>query len=99
MTTETIRADTPDQRRLHIEHLLARYPDLSGEELADLLTWVRTEASALDTGMLASDETLGAYYRRFRNDHLDTLGLAERIAVVVVAILLLAGIAAYAIMT
>lgn len=51
--------------------LLARYPDLDALELARLEHWFRKEASALDVGLLASEEALATQFRAYRKDHHD----------------------------
>lgn len=58
-------------RRAHIENLLASYPDLEPEQLKELVDWFSREASALDVGMIASNEEVKAGYERFRAEHLD----------------------------
>jgi len=67
--TEAHRA----RRRAHAEAALARYPDISPEILAELTTWFRREASALDVGLIASNEELAKPYRRFRAEQIDPL--------------------------
>ena len=61
------------ERRAHIEATLADYPHLSAERLAELLHWYRTEATALDVALVASNERISAPYARFRADHIDPL--------------------------
>lgn len=60
-----------------ISGVLARYPDITGAELGTLKSWFMREASALDVGMLASDESIAAQYQQFRADHLDRLGAQD----------------------
>lgn len=59
------------EQRAEIETALARYPDLSPERLAVIITWFRKEASALDVALIASNEAIAESYRHFRNDHID----------------------------
>ncbi len=99
MTTQTDRAETPDQRRERVELLLTRYPDLSDAEIADLLHWFRKEASALDVAMLASDESLARAYQPFRAAHLDRLSAVEIAVAVLIVALIIAGLAAFALLT
>lgn len=61
------------ERRAYIEAMLADYPHLSAERLDELLNWYRTEATALDVAMVASNEGIAAPYARFRADHIDPL--------------------------
>lgn len=67
--TEAHRA----RRRAHAEAALARYPDITPEELAELTAYFRREASALDVGLLACNEKLAEPYRRFRAEQIDPL--------------------------
>jgi len=58
-------------RRAHIEAMLADYPDVSKEQLDELLAWFNREASSLDVGMVASNEAISRGYRLFRAEHID----------------------------
>ncbi|WP_179505632.1 MULTISPECIES: hypothetical protein [unclassified Sphingomonas] len=58
-------------RRAHVEALLAAYPDVTPEEHGMLVHYFKREANALDVGMIASNDTIGRGYARFRADHLD----------------------------
>lgn len=64
-------------RRDRVVMLLARYPKLDSDELADLLRWFRREASALDVGLIASDPDLTASYESLKKDHLDRITGAD----------------------
>ena len=66
-----------EARREEMAELLARYPGLNSDELAELLHWFRKEASALDAGLIGSDEKLSAAYQSFKKDHLDRLNGAD----------------------
>ena len=72
MTTFQDGAASAD-RRAQIERRLADYPDLDEAALGELIAWFRTEASALDVAMVASNPDITEPYRRFRADHLDRL--------------------------
>lgn len=61
------------ERRAEIERALARYPHLSPEAIAELSDYFAHEASALDVGLIASNEAVAEPYRRFRERHLDPL--------------------------
>ena len=81
-----------EDRRAQIEATLANYPSVSPEQLEELLTWFRKEASSLDVALLASNEAIAKPYAQFRADHIDRwkskdvlLGIA--IAAVVIAII------------
>ena len=60
-------------RRGEIEAMLARYPHLSPEAVADLSEWFAKEASSLDIGLIACNEAIAEPYRAFRADHVDPL--------------------------
>ena len=66
-----------EARREQMAQLLARYPGLNSDELAELLHWFRKEASALDEGLISCDEKVSAAYRSFKKDHLDRLHGAD----------------------
>jgi len=79
--------------RAAMEREIARYPDLSDEELHRVLHYFRRDASALDRATIASNPEVVAQYRQLCEDHkLDKLGKVETIAVVVFGVLLLAAI-------
>jgi len=67
--TEAHRA----RRRVRIEEAIARYPDLSPETLRELTNYFAREASALDVGLIASNEAIAMPYRQFRAEHIDPL--------------------------
>jgi hypothetical protein len=81
--------ETSPRKRAHAEAILARYPELGREELADLLHWYRREASAMDVALLASNEAIRERYRAFRRDHVERFSLKEKL----VGALLVAGAA------
>jgi hypothetical protein len=53
-----------------VERTVARYPHLTPNELDHLVGWFKS-ASALDVGLVASDEEVRHAYVAFRKDHLD----------------------------
>ena len=53
-----------------VESTLARYPDVTADELTHLVGWFKV-ASALDVGLMASNEVLHDAYVAFRKEHLD----------------------------
>jgi hypothetical protein len=59
------------EERARIAALLSRYPNLAEDELAAIDRWFRKDATALDIGMLASDESIVAQYRAYRAEHYD----------------------------
>lgn len=66
-----------ETRRDQMASLLARYPGVDGDELADLLHWFKKEASALDVGLIASDPALKAPYEAIKKEHVDRLNSAD----------------------
>ena len=62
-----------------IESVLARYPDVTATELGLLKSWFKRQASALEVGMLASNEGIAEQYALFRKDHLDRIGTRDAI--------------------
>ena len=66
-----------ETRRDQMASLLARYPGVDSDDLADLLHWFKKEASALDVGLIASDPTLKAPYEAIKKDHIDRLNGAD----------------------
>jgi hypothetical protein len=58
-------------RRMEMESVLAKYPNLSEESLASLIEWFRKEASALDVATMASNPDVADRYRSFRAEHID----------------------------
>ena len=53
-----------------VERTVAGYPHLTPDELDHLLAWFKA-ASALDVGLLASNEEVHHAYLAFRRDHVD----------------------------
>lgn len=91
--TSTI-ATAVNARRAHVEALLAAYPDVTPEERQLMVNWFRSEASALDVALVASNPAAERGYRRFRSEHVDKftvkdMGYALAFAVIVAAAVLL----------
>jgi len=79
---EPVRAhlgETSPERRLRMECLMVRYPDLEPSELAELTRWYRREASAMDVALLASSDVAGAGFARFARDHIAPCNWREKI--------------------
>ncbi|HTN14666.1 MAG TPA: hypothetical protein VL094_07660 [Sphingomonadaceae bacterium] len=57
------------ERRATAERLLERYPDISGDELQQLLHYFRKEASSLDCALVSSNHNVLGKYRQFCRDH------------------------------
>lgn len=88
MNTQTSGAIGADQRG-RVAALLARYPALTTDELANVTHWFKRTATPLDVGTLASDTAIAEQYRRYRAEHLDRFGTADMLkATLFVAIFL-----------
>lgn len=85
---------SPGNRGEEVRALLARYPDLSSTEVADLKRWFRKEASALDVALLATETELAGQYRQFRRDHIDRFELRDLVNAAIFAAMIAAPIAA-----
>jgi hypothetical protein len=85
-TDQTLGGPATGDRFDYAEALLARYPQLSADELGDLQQWFRSEASAFEVASLASKDSLREPYRRFRAEHVDRLRLKD-------AVIMMAGLA------
>ena len=96
MTFQTNGEGAVTDRFDEIEATLLRYPDIDNAELADLKRWFDKEASALEVASLASKDTLRRQYGEFRAAHIDKLGGLEMAGTVLVAVILLGGIAIFA---
>ncbi|HZF45722.1 MAG TPA: hypothetical protein VEZ26_05265 [Sphingomonadaceae bacterium] len=57
------------EKRAAAERLLARYPDLTGDELERLLHYFRKDASSLDCALVSSNYEVLGKYRQFCRDH------------------------------
>ncbi|HEY6868807.1 MAG TPA: hypothetical protein VI199_03520 [Novosphingobium sp.] len=82
------------ERRAEIERALARYPHLTPEALAELADYFSREASALDVGLIASNEAVAEPYRQFRQTHLDPLRPRDWLRGALFALLTAAGLVA-----
>lgn len=92
MATQQMAAPGAD-RRAHIEGLLAEYPSLSQDQLDELNHWFTREASALDVGMIASNDAIKPGYDKFRAENLDRFTLKD-IAYGMLFAVLIAGVVA-----
>ncbi|NCP12781.1 MAG: hypothetical protein GW858_01285 [Sphingomonadales bacterium] len=97
MTKYNLGSETPQSRNPEIEALVGRYLNLNNDEIAKLKHWFSKEASAFDVATLASQESIYYGYRRFREEHVDRLGLREWVVIASIMIAFLAAsVAAYA---
>lgn len=79
------------ERIVEIEAILDHYPDVTADQLQSLLHWFRTEASAYEIGMIASNPYVADGYRRFRADHIDRFPMRNTVYAIIVLLLLSAG--------
>lgn len=70
--------ETSPERRAAIEAIVARYPDLEPGELDDLVHWYRHEASAMDVGLVASNEALSDRFGAFCRAHVAGFSLRDK---------------------
>jgi hypothetical protein len=70
--------ETSPARRAEIEALVARYPDMSPEDLAALLRWYRREASSMDVALVASNERVRPQFEAFMRDHIAPYNWKEK---------------------
>lgn len=91
MSNEPTGADGATTRA-RIEALLASYPQLEADELVELKHWFRRTASALDVGLVASNETIAPAYRAFRAAHLDGFTPADLLRALAFSAVLLTGV-------
>jgi hypothetical protein len=83
MTTLQTGADGADERT-RIATLLSRYPELPDHELDHVHAWFRQGATALDLGLLASDQAVAQQYRAYRADHYDRITPTDYIRILAV---------------
>lgn len=79
MANTSTTASAVDARRAHVEALLSAYPDVNVEERQLLVNWFRSEASALDVALVASNPAAERGYRRFRSEHVDRFSVRDMI--------------------
>lgn len=80
------------ERRVRIEAVLASYPHIAEEDLADLLHWFRKEASPLEVGLIAGAPELAQPYQRLKAEHLDRLRGADLMRAAIVTMVAIAGL-------
>ena len=55
-------------KRMFVEELLGRYPEISHNEKDILIQWYRKEASSLDVAMVSQIESINSGYKAFRSE-------------------------------
>lgn len=73
MATAFDRARPRSSTALRVEELLGRYPNLSEQELAELIN-LFTYLNMVPRALMAADERLGPRVENFYRDHGDKLG-------------------------
>ena len=94
MSTTASREFVGVSARARVEELLKKYPDLSTDETAEILHFLK-HASALEAALITTDEDLQRRLTMFRADHAPafSLGLKHYLAVAaLVAILIIGGL-------
>lgn len=92
MTQTSIPIDGADARRAAAINIIGRYPDLTPQELDEVLLYLRKQASVLDRAAIASDYLVERQYRELCHDHYLSrpspmvLIVAVGVAVVLVAV-------------
>lgn len=93
MSDDISDARSSVERRAQIEAMLAKYPQVSEEELGEILHWFRREASAYDVGLVASNSDIYDAYLQFRAKHLDRFSVSDVLVLSTILLLVIAGIA------
>ncbi|AKM09089.1 hypothetical protein [Croceicoccus naphthovorans] len=73
MTEDKTPPEGGNTARARAEHLLALYPDLTEEELSELIGLFRRKLAAIDQALIASDDILAPNYQRLKTEHLSKL--------------------------
>lgn len=95
MSNTSTMASAVDARRAHVEALLTAYPDVTPEERQLMVNWFRSEASALDVALVASNPAAERGYRRFRSENVDRFTIRDMVyalgfaAIIAAAVLLI----------
>jgi hypothetical protein len=78
-------------RRIAIERIITRYPDISENDLRDVLDYFRHEASALDQATIASNDDIYAQYKALCADHHLERLKSSQIAIIAFAAVVVVG--------
>ena len=71
MSQSSHRQSGSDVAHSRSESLIGAYPQISQDDLDELLHWYRRTASSYDLAMLSAREEIKPGYRRFYADHVD----------------------------
>jgi hypothetical protein len=86
--------DAGGDQRLHIEALLARYPDIHEDEVTEILEFHRS-APALETALLTCNDAVRDRYAQFQKDHSKYFGFRPRHYLLLAVILALIAIGTF----
>ena len=89
------RQNKPDRaaRRMAIEAIISRYPDIREDELHFVFAWFRKESSAFDRRAVAGNRRIREQYRLLCRDHsIERLPWVDTIVAVAGVFLLVLGI-------
>lgn len=67
--TQQMSLSGTDAKRAAAENVVRRYPEVSPEELGQVLHYLRKEAAILDRAAIAANSELEGQYRRLCHDH------------------------------
>jgi hypothetical protein len=73
MTNRKLEPMKSARRRLEVEKSLADYPDLSPDEIINIVHWFKNEASSFEVASVASNSEIQEEYSQFRNLYLAKL--------------------------
>ncbi len=96
-TASEQRRMADDEQRSHVERLLARYPEVTDAERAEIIRFLK-KALALQVGLLASSEAVRTNLQRFKDDHpehfsVDLKGML--VALMIVTLIVIAAVLAW----
>ena len=74
-----------------IETLVGAYPNLTEDELRELLHWHRHTASSYQVAMLSARDDISAGYAQFKNDHVERIS-PFALAIIIMMMILLVGL-------
>lgn len=83
MSITEYRGETREERRMAAEAVVAKYPDLSADELNVLKRWFDKDASAHDVALMSMNRDIQPQYAAFRKDHYDRITLRDTLFLVV----------------
>ena len=82
--------------RSRIETLVGAYPNLTSDELRELLHWHKRTASSYEVAMLSARDDISAGYAQFKKDHIERISPIALAIISMVMILLIGLVVVYA---